>query len=196
MAAPKPTPLTVALAAIPPTGHHAHVGEVFRPAAEEGMGGPVGTLDGHVELVRRGPHVLARGNVDAVGEVACDRCGSPLALRVAGEFACVYSPLDSLRERGENEDDEGGPEVPEAFAGEADEVSEYSGDTIDLAQVVREFVALERPARVFCADVAPAAERAAADAACHARIAAVAPADDVPLSTSPFAALKDRTKNR
>ena len=195
MAAPKPTPLTVPLAAITPTGHHAHVGEVLRPAAEEGMGGPVSRLDGHVELQRRGVHVLARGNVDATGEVACDRCGAPLTLRVAGEFACVYSPLESLRERGENEDIEGGPEVPDPFAGEADEVSEYTGDTIDLAQVVREFVALERPARVFCADVAPPAEAAAADAACHARIADVAPAD-VPLSTSPFAALKDRTKNR
>ena len=180
-----PLPL-IPIASIPTPGKTFPVGDWARGAAAEGVGGVVQSLEGEITLLRRGPHVLAQGHLDTVARAPCDRCGELLDFPVAGEFAVVYSPLDAIPPRAE--DDDGGPEVPDVFAGEAEDVGEYQGDSLDLLQVVREFCALERPARLRCGDLDPAA-----DAGCAARWqarAGVPLVDEVEAAPSPFAALK------
>lgn len=173
----------VSIAAIPPAGLRFPVGDWARGGASDGVGGEVSAVDGTIECLRRGPHVLAKGELSITARLPCDRCGELLDLQVSGPFACVYSPLSAIPER--TEDDDGGPEVPDAFAGEADDVGEFDGVTLDLVQVVREFAALERPPRLLCADVDPAQ-----DDACLARWK-VRAGSTPSAPPSPFAALKN-----
>lgn len=173
----------VPLSSIAPSGLRAPVGDWARGAAGEGTGGEILSVEGEIELIRRGPHVLSRGQVVAVTRVPCGRCGELLEISVGGPFACVYSPLSELPTPGE-EDEEPAPLIPSVFAGEAEEAGEYDGDAIDLRQVVRELLALELPARVLCADLVPEH-----DDACLARWKIRAGTVENP-SLSPFAALK------
>jgi uncharacterized metal-binding protein YceD (DUF177 family) len=178
----------VTIAAIPPSGLRTFVGDWARLAASEGAEGVVQSLDGRIELIRRGPHILARGEMSVVVRTPCARCGELLDHPFGGPFACVYSPLSAIPERAE--DDDGGPDVPSEFAGEAEDVGEYVGDALDLNQVVREFCALERPLRVVCADLAPEQ-----DEACLARWKVRAGPQPVE-SASPFSALKNLKPSR
>lgn len=173
----------VPIAAIPTQGLRTSVGDWARAAAAEGLDGTVLGLDGSLELVRRGPHLLARGEVTLDARLPCARCGELLDWAMSTPFAVVYSPLSSLAVRPED-DAEGGPEVPSEFAGEADEVGEYEGDTFDLRQVVQELCAVEKPARLRCVDLDPATDDACA-ARWKARVGPIAEG-----SISPFSALK------
>ena len=69
-------------------------------------------------------------------------------------------------------------------------MGEYVGDSLDLAQVVREYCALECPPRALCADLDPAK-----DDACLARWK-VRAGDQPTESTSPFSALKSLKPSR
>jgi uncharacterized metal-binding protein YceD (DUF177 family) len=100
------------------------------------------------------------GTLDGAADTACDRCGQPSHFAASGDVDCVYVPVDEVVERGED---------AEPPADDAPDEGEYDGVSLDLVHVVREFFALERPARLLCADVDPAA-----DAACLQRFRALA----------------------
>lgn len=173
----------VRLDAIPPQGLLVSVGEWAAASAAEVLEGPVRVIEGELRVVRSGPHLLCAGRVEATAEVRCDRCGEPLPLRVAGRFSCLYSPVDGLPEVDEHGDVN--LALPEDWTDGVDEVSEYDGESIDLAHVVAEFLAVERPSRVLCADLDPAA-----DAACAQRWRTGA-GDLGPLAPGAFATLKN-----
>jgi len=110
-------------------------------------------------LTRTGRNIVVRGTLDGAAETRCDRCGEPLALAVSGEVDCEYVPMDALT-AAQAEADAPSPE-------DAPEQGEYDGVALDLVHVVRECFALERPVRMLCGDLDPAA-----DADCLARFRA------------------------
>jgi uncharacterized metal-binding protein YceD (DUF177 family) len=143
----------VALEAIPPHGLTVPVGDWARAAVGEGLGGTFRFVEGELIVTRAGRDIAVRGELRGGVTVACDRCGELLELDAAPEVSCLY-----LAPRPEGE------APPES---EADELGEYDGVTLDLAHVVAETFALERPFRVFCGDLDPTQ-----DAACLARFKA------------------------
>jgi uncharacterized metal-binding protein YceD (DUF177 family) len=149
----------VALESIPAHGLSVVVQEWARVACGEGLGGTPTAVGGTLDVRRVGRHILVSGALDGAAIVPCDRCGEPLALTVAGEVACEYLPVDEIAAAPVDSD-----EPEDAEPGDQ---GEYDGVALDLVHVVREFFALERPARVLCADLDPAA-----DAACLARFRA------------------------
>jgi uncharacterized metal-binding protein YceD (DUF177 family) len=118
--------------------------------AAAALGGGVASLGGSLHVARVGSDIGVAGRVEAAANVACDRCGEPLVLRVASDVSCLYAAPRGV--------DEALPETS------YDDVGDYDGVALDLAHVVGESLALERPARVLCSDVG-----ASTDAACHAR---------------------------
>lgn len=173
----------VTLESLPTHGLEVEVADWARGAAAEGLGGELDALAGHLSVRRAGRHLLVHGELSGSARVPCDRCGAPVALAVAGELSCVYSPVDALPAP-EAEDEPDGPALPEGLPFAVRDVGEYDGASLDLRDVVREHFTVERPAVVRCGDVDPAA-----DAACHARWRALAGAPD-PTESSPFSALK------
>ncbi len=152
--------------------------------AAEGAGGPVQGLTGRIHLERHDKQIFVHGELAATVTLPCVRCLAPLSLALAGPFACLYSPLAAVPEKGEDDDTE--PEVPPALSGRVEEFGEYDGVALDLRDVVREFFALETPAQPRCADGSTDE-----DAACLARWAALAgPVSDADAPQSgAFAAL-------
>ncbi len=132
-----------------------------RKAAGEGLGGEVKAFAGTFAITRHGKHAAVVGEMHAVGEVACDRCGAPLVVSLGGELSCLYSPLSALPER--TSDDEGLPRPPVSLDFEVEDVGEFDGENLDLAQVVREWFTVERPARLVCADVDPDSDSSCRD---------------------------------
>lgn len=173
----------VRLDAIPPQGLVVQVGEWAVAASAEAMEGTIQALSGELKVVRSGPHLLTGGHVEATALVRCDRCAELLALTVSGRFSCLYSPVDALPEVDEHGDVN--LALPDSWTDGVQEVSEYDGEAIDLSHVVAEFLAVERPSRVRCADLDPAA-----DAACAARWKAGAGSSG-PAAPGAFATLKD-----
>ncbi|MDP2317298.1 MAG: DUF177 domain-containing protein [Pseudomonadota bacterium] len=158
----------VPLESIPTHGLTVQVQDWGRAACGEGLGGEAGAVSGHLVVTRQGRHILVSGTLEGSATVVCDRCAEPLRFTVAGEVDCVYIPRDEVAAQPVDE------EPPE----EAREEGEYDGVELDLVHVVREFFALERPARILCGDLDPAA-----DAACLERFrtrAALAPAPPDP----------------
>jgi uncharacterized metal-binding protein YceD (DUF177 family) len=143
----------VALEAIPPHGLTVPVGEWARAACGAGLGGTVRYVGGELLVTRQGRDIAVRGSLRGGVTVACDRCGELLELDAEPEVSCLY-----LAPRADGES---------PAESEADELGEYDGVTLDLAHVVSETLALERPFRVLCADLDPAQ-----DAACMARFKA------------------------
>jgi uncharacterized metal-binding protein YceD (DUF177 family) len=129
-----------------------------RKACAEGLGGTTQSVGGRLQLDRHDRDISLEGPLSGRADVPCDRCGAPVRLDVKVDLRCLY-----LAPRPESE-----PE-PEA---DYEELGDYDGVTFDVAEAVREAFVLERPARVLCADFAPAAERETADAACLARFRA------------------------
>lgn len=173
----------VRLDAIPPQGLVVPVGEWALAAAAEALEGTMQALSGELKLLRSGPHLLTGGQVEATALVRCDRCAELVPLTVAGRFSCLYSPVDALPEVDEHGDVK--LALPDAWTDGVGEVGEYDGEAIDLAHVVAEFLAVERPSRVRCADLDPAA-----DAACAARWRAAAGLSG-PAHPGAFATLKN-----
>lgn len=153
----------VALESIPTQGLDVVVQDWAMAACAEGLGGRATAVSGELHVVRLGRDVGVRGPVAGAAGVTCDRCGAEVDFRVETDVDCLY-----LAPRGEAD------ALPES---DYAELGEYDGVTLDLAHVVGESLALERPLRVLCGDVDPAA-----DAACLARwrdrAGAAAPAGD------------------
>ena len=131
----------VTLEAIPTHGLSVEVRSWALDACGEGLGGSARSVDGQLEVTRVGPDIRIEGEIRGAALVACDRCGELLDLEVAADVSCLYlapRPADQ--------------EEPET---DTDELGEYDGVSMDLAHVVRECLALERPIRMYCADLVP-----------------------------------------
>lgn len=147
----------VPLDSIPNQGLFVAVGDWALRACGDGIGGDAKEVGGTLSLARHGRRIAVTGALHGKAVVPCDRCGEPLDLGVRGSLDCAYVPVDELASTPVDE-----PE-PE----EAPDEGEYDGVALDLRHVVEEFFALERPSRVQCADLDPAA-----DEGCRARFRA------------------------
>lgn len=136
------------------------------------------TLDGTFELHRANKRGLVRIDVKvrAGAPVGCDRCGEAVDLVVDEELTLLYAP----EEQGGASYDGGELEL------QADDldIGWYAEGQIDLADVLREAVALSLPTRVTCADIPScdrrtdallAAPAASAGSSAFAALAALAP---------------------
>ncbi len=150
---------TVLLDQVPAHGLSVRVATASSPwavaAAGEGLSGSDATVEGSFEVRRLGRDLHVTGRLSGSARVQCDRCAEAVVLSVEAELDCLYAAP-----RG---DDETLPE--EAYA----DIGEFDGVALDLAHVVSESLALERPARVRCGE-----EDASLDAACLARWRAAA----------------------
>lgn len=145
----------VPLENVPAHGLVVPVGVWALARAEEALVGKHVQVEGELRIARVGRDLHVQGELRAAATVACDRCGADVALRTDAELDCLYAAPRA--------DDEALPE--EAYA----DIGEYDGAQLDLAHVVGESLALERPARVRCSDLDPAE-----DGACLARWRAAA----------------------
>ncbi|MES2638270.1 MAG: DUF177 domain-containing protein [Myxococcota bacterium] len=144
----------ISLDSIPTHGLSVQVQDWARVGCGEGLGGECTSVGGRLEVSRRGRHIVVTGQLEGAANVVCDRCAEPLQFSVAGTVGCEYLPFDEIAVTTVDEDPP--PEAPDH--------GEYDGVALDLVHVVREFFALELPARVLCGDLDPAA-----DAACLQR---------------------------
>lgn len=155
--------MQVALDDIPTRGLDVVIGPWAVRACASGLEGEDAQCEGHLRVTRHDRHILVEGEVSGSAVVRCDRCTAPQRFALSAPIVCLYSPIDAIPER--NEDDEGDPQLPEGLPVSSCELAEYDGVRLDLAEVVRETFVVERPARLRCADILGDE----ADAACQAR---------------------------
>ncbi len=176
-----PLPI-VPLDAVPTAGLEVPLGPWAAAATEQAFGSP--RVTGHLRVERHGVHLVVRGELAITMQVPCDRCMASISLSLAPTVACVYSPIDAVPERTED-DDAAGPALPESIE-EVVDASEYDGVALNLADVVVESLQVEAPPRWVCADASP--DNAGEDAACAERFRALGAAA-LDGSLSPFGAL-------
>lgn len=174
--------MIVALADIPNRGMSVPLGPWARAAAAEGIAGDVGAMEGSLELTRHDAHVVVRGELHLVGEVACDRCRDPILVSLGGDVSVLYSPVNTLPETVEDELGLPKPPVDVGFA--VEDVGEFDGLALNLADVVREWATIERPTRLMCGDFVEDA-----DPACQARYQALSGSPATPSGDARFAIL-------
>ncbi len=88
-----------------------------------------------------GSEIRIRGHLKTRLSACCDRCLAPIELPVERDFELFYRPMESIA--GEEE-----IEVPKDELG----VGFFSGEGIELAQVVTEQVILSVPMKKVCRD--------------------------------------------
>ncbi len=178
-----PLPI-VPLDAIPSAGLEVPLGPWARAATEQAFGAE--NVTGHLHVVRHGVHLVVRGQIALTIQVPCDRCTAQIPLTLQPVVSCVYSPMDAVPERGED-DGADGPALPEGVEAVVD-ASEYDGVALNLADVVVESLQVEIPPRWLCADAH--GDDPGADAACSERFRALSSAvAGKPGDLSPFATL-------
>lgn len=104
--------------------------------------------------------VRVEGDVKAEAPADCDRCGEPCGMHLSEHFTLLYAP----EERGGESFD--GGEI-ELSVDDLD-LGWYAQGEVDLADVLREALALALPARVTCADQAECDRRTDQLLAAHA----------------------------
>jgi len=104
--------------------------------AEFRQSGPL-KVDAVAELV--GAEIRIRGRLATRLESACDRCLEPVEIPVEHDFDLFYRPLHSIARE----------EVIEIPRDELD-VGFYSGEGVELADLVAEQVILSLPLKVVC----------------------------------------------
>jgi len=111
-----------------------------------------GELDFHTaEFQQQGPlkvsavaellssEIRIRGHLATRLNASCDRCLAPVGIPIEHDFDLFYRPMETIAREEEIE-------VPEDEA----EVGFYSGDSIELADVVTEQVILSVPMKIVC----------------------------------------------
>jgi len=94
-------------------------------------------VDAVAELM--GSEILIRGRLATRLEACCDRCLGSVAIPIKQEFDLFYRPVSTIAREEEIE-------LPEDELG----VGFFSGDGIELADVVTEQVILSVPMKVIC----------------------------------------------
>lgn len=149
-----------------------------RGAAELALDVAPVQLDGELLVRVQGAVVRVSGQVRAVAQRLCERCGEPVELALhADETELAYIPGDSSASAHEQR-----PGASELRLGAADlDLGWYEGGRLDLAHVLSELLALELPSRIACYDVP----------ACDARVERLLAAASPSVGEGPFAALRD-----
>ena len=178
-----PLPI-VPLDSVPGPGLEVPLGAWAGAATLEAFGSD--DVKGHLRVERHGKHMVVRGNLALNAQIPCDRCTQMVPIALAPVVACVYSAIDAVPERGED-DLAGGPVLPEEIEGPVVDASEYDGVALNLADVVVESLQVEWPPRWICEDAFP--DDPTADAQCAERFAALAGTRSVDGSLIPFARL-------
>ena len=115
-------------------------GEIGLPEELHQVGGL--HVSGSAELLKNTlGEIRVRGHAEVEIEAACDRCLEPAKVPVDSEFDLFYRPLEKVDTHGEIHLEEG--EI---------ELSFYEGDSLELREVLREFVLLSMPMRMVCSE--------------------------------------------
>ena len=157
--------------------HRIVVSKTYAPGALDYHGAEfrqVGPLKVNAVAELAGSEIRVRGHLGTRLEASCARCLGPAEIAVERDFDLFYRPLKSIAREEEIE-------IP---ADELD-VGFYSGDGIELADVVTEQVILSVPmkvvCRVECSGLCPVCGANWNLEACHC---------SPPRDESPFASLK------
>lgn len=103
--------------------------------------GPIRT-DGMAELLSNTlGEIRVRGSLAGELEAECDRCLDPVRTTISSGYDLFYRPLDTVSGAGEREIDDGESQV--AF---------YTGDGLDLGDVLREHLLLSLPMQQICSE--------------------------------------------
>jgi DUF177 domain-containing protein len=95
------------------------------------------TVNAEAELAGR--EIRVRGHISGVLEAACDRCLEKIEIPVELDFDLPYRPMEEIAR--EEEVEVGEEELKVGF---------FSGNGVNLAEVVREQVLLSAPMKVVC----------------------------------------------
>ena len=111
-------------------------GELNFSGADFQQAGPL-QVDGVAELA--GPDIRVRGSLKTRLSAACDRCLAPIEFQVERSFELYYRPMASIAREEEIE-------VPKDELG----IGFFSGEGIELADIVTEQVILSVPMKLVC----------------------------------------------
>ena len=136
----------VPLETVPPHGLTVKVESWANDQAAQSLGGDLVGVTGNLYVKRTGNDLHVTGTVDGTANVPCDRCSANVRMRVRADVECLYAAPRGVDQA-----------LPED---EHTDIGDYDGVALDLAHVVGESLALERPARVLCGEDDPAADEA------------------------------------
>lgn len=98
-----------------------------------------GSLTVNAEAELAGKEIRVRGHISGALEAACDRCLEQTRVPVELDFDLPYRPMEEIAR--EEEVEVGEDELTVGF---------FSGDGVNLADVVREQVLLSVPMKIVC----------------------------------------------
>lgn len=115
-----------------------------------GVNGDVSEGPGRVEVhaQRNGREILVHGSASSRLIAECVRCLKNLPLEVSCQLAALYAPGDAAarKKHGEEDDDlDIDPDEPDREF--------YTGDTVEIDELVRDYLLLELPMQPRCEDV-------------------------------------------
>jgi uncharacterized metal-binding protein YceD (DUF177 family) len=114
------------------------LGKWAEGAAAASLEGTVQGLEGELFVRRTEDSIFIEGEVNAVVQRSCDRCGADVVCRIGGELDLTYVPAKR-----------GGNANREVHGGDMD-VGFYTEGSLDLGDVLREHFALSLPDRLAC----------------------------------------------
>ena len=122
--------------------HRVTVSETYEPGAldfQETKFRQAGPLKVNAEAELAGGEIQVRGHISGDLEAACDRCLEQMRFPVDIDFDLPYRPMEEIAR--EEELEVGADELTVGF---------FSGDGVNLADVVREQVLLSVPMKTVC----------------------------------------------
>lgn len=111
-----------------------------REAAGLSMGGDLEQLSLTLKVERMADHLRVTGKGEATAVRPCDRCGESVRIRVKGPIDLYYGPK-ALAAEGSVE-----------LASDELDIGWFDGESLELADVVSEQLALWTPGRIRCHD--------------------------------------------
>lgn len=129
---------------IPEEGLEVHFGQADAwalAAAREALDGEVTDLDAELQLDRIAELVRVHGRARATVARQCDRCGGDIRLALEGPVELIYEPNPHPALTDEVIPDES-----------ALDIGYFDGESIDLADVLMEQLALWTPPRIRCGE--------------------------------------------
>lgn len=94
---------------------------------------------GTAELIEAIMEISLSGHLKTSLEVACDRCLEPAGLSIDTDFELIYRPVAAMPQRDEIE-----------VSGEETKIGFYSGDGLELIDVLKEQILLSLPMSRTC----------------------------------------------
>ncbi len=139
--------MQIAINAIPETGREVTLDlgrEWFTRWREEdtGLEFAGGAITGMVRLEKHGHDILVRGHLEGVLEMSCSRCLEPYAAPVAADFDLLLIP--GPWEVGADEEELTAQDLDQDF---------YTGENVDLENILREQIILSMPIKPLCAEI-------------------------------------------